>query len=586
MKIILAKTAGFCMGVRRAVEMALDANSKYINPIFTYGPLIHNSHVLNLLKEKGISVLNNIPDQGSGTVLIRAHGVSPETSQKLKKAGFSVVDATCPRVVKVQTIIKQYTEKGYASIIIGDKDHPEVIGLLGFAEKKGFVVGNIKDLDTLPEFNKAIIVAQTTQNTQFFESIKEWTNKNFPHYKIFNTICDSTERRQTEVNRLAKLVDAIIVVGGRNSGNTQRLTNTANQAGITAYQIESESELDVNAFEDIQNIAITAGASTPNWMIKRVYRALETLPFRKKQVWRKFFFTLRRSLLLTNIYVSIGAGCLCYSSLKLLGINNIFPYMLISMLYVLSMHTLNHLIGRIADTYNDPYRASFYQKHYNLLTLLAVSAGGAGLVTAYTVGPVPFLILLIMSLMGLSYNKKIIPGGFTRSNYHSIRDIPGSKTVLIALAWGIVSSVFPYLSVYGKFDLKTGLIFIWVTGMVFVRTAFFDILDMQGDRLIGKETIPILLGKERSLRLLKGILISLIVILFFSSSFHLITSLGFAVIICPIFMLIVLLIHERGSILPGIRLEFLVETLFVLAGVIALLWALFMKPGLVKWLSS
>jgi len=561
------------MGVRRAVEMALDAPNKHIKPIFTYGPLIHNPHVLNLLKEKGISVLNNIPDHGSGTILIRAHGVPPTTTKKLKKAGFSVIDATCPRVIKVQSIIKQYASQGYASIIIGDKDHPEVIGLLGFAGEKGFVVGNIKDLDTLPEFDRAIIVAQTTQNTIFFEKIKKWASREFPQYKIFYTICDSTENRQAEVNRLAGLVDAIIVVGGRNSGNTQRLTNTAKQAGKPAFQIESESELDITALENVRNIGITAGASTPNWILKRVYRTLETLPFRRKHALRRAFFAIQRSLLLTNIYVSIGAGCLCYASLKLLGIKNFFPYMLLSMLYVLSMHTLNHLTGRIEDSYNDPYRAAFYQKHYNFLTFLALSAGGAGLVTAYTMGLVPFLILLSMSIMGLAYNIKLVPESFTRIKYHRIRDIPGSKTALIALAWGIVSSVFPYLSVFGKFNLKAGLIFIWVTGMVFVRTAFFDILDMQGDRLIGKETIPILLGEKRSFRLLKGILISLIAILFFSSVFHLIKSLGFVIVICPVFIFIVLSIHERGSILPGIKLEFLVETLFILAGVIALLWS-------------
>ena len=162
------------MGVRRAVEMALDAPDKHINPIFTFGPLIHNKHVLNLLRERGISVLNNIPDPGSGTVLIRAHGVPPNTRQKLIKAGYEVLDATCPRVIKVQTIIKQHAAEGYASIIIGDKDHPEVIGLLGFTEEKGYVVGSIKDFDTLPEFNKAIIVAQTTQNTLFLEKIKNY----------------------------------------------------------------------------------------------------------------------------------------------------------------------------------------------------------------------------------------------------------------------------------------------------------------------------------------------------------------------------------------------------------------------------
>lgn len=574
MKIILAKTAGFCMGVRRAVEMALDAPDKHINPIFTFGPLIHNKHVLNLLREKGISVLNDIPDPGSGTVLIRAHGVPPEIGQKLKKAGYTVLDATCPRVIKVQSIIKQHAAQGYTSIIIGDKDHPEVIGLLGFTEEKGYVVGSIKDFDALPEFNKAIIVAQTTQNTLFFEKIKKMASQKFPHYKIFNTICDSTERRQAEVNRLAELVDVIIVVGGRNSGNTQRLTNMARQAGKQTFQIESESELDIKALEGARRIGVTAGASTPNWILRRVYRTLESLPFNRRQTWRRAFFAMQRTLLLTNIYVSIGAGCLCYACLKLLGIYNFFPYMLISILYVLSMHTLNHLTGRIENSYNDPYRAVFYEKYYNFLTFLALSAGGAGLITAYTMGLIPFLILLAMSGMGLSYNFKLVPDRFTSVKYHRIKDVPGSKTALIALAWGVVSSVFPYLSVFGKFDIKVALVFIWATGMVFVRTAFFDILDMQGDRLVGKETIPLLLGEKRSFRILKGILIGLIAIFFFSSLFQFITNLAIALIICPVFILMILSIHKRGSILPGINLEFLVETLFILAGAIALLWAI------------
>ena len=124
MKIKLAKTAGFCMGVRRAVEMVLDAPNKYEGPICTFGPLIHNPQVLELLKEKGISALHDIPDQGSGTILIRAHGVPPESKERLEKAGFCIIDATCPRVIKVQTIIRKHAKQGYASIIIGDRDHP------------------------------------------------------------------------------------------------------------------------------------------------------------------------------------------------------------------------------------------------------------------------------------------------------------------------------------------------------------------------------------------------------------------------------------------------------------------------------
>ena len=192
------------MGVRRAVEMVLDAPDEHANPIFTYGPLIHNPQVLNLLREKDIRVMKEIPAHGSGTVLIRAHGVPPSVKQQLTQADFKVIDATCPRVIKVQTIIRKHAKKDFASIIIGDKDHPEVIGLLGYARQNGHVVGSIEELEALPPFDKAIIVAQTTQNTKLFEAVKIWTADKHPHYKVFNTICDSTERRQAEVKRLAE----------------------------------------------------------------------------------------------------------------------------------------------------------------------------------------------------------------------------------------------------------------------------------------------------------------------------------------------------------------------------------------------
>ena len=320
MKIVLAKTAGFCMGVRRAVETALGALNRLTPPIYTFGPLIHNPQVLNLLKERGITVLNDIPENASGTVIIRAHGIPPSTKDKLKKAGFNIIDATCPRVIKVQTIVANHAEQGYNSIIIGDKEHPEVIGLLGFAGGKGFVAGSIKDLENLPPFDKAIIVAQTTQNTLLFEEVKKWAQINFPHYKVFDTICDSTENHQEEIRKLAKTVDAIVVVGGRNSGNTKRLTDIAKKTGKPAFHIESESELNIPDLSRAKTIALTAGASTPNWIIKRVYRSLEMLSVSKTMSLKAMWFNIQRFLLLTNIAVALGAGCLCYASSKIQGI--------------------------------------------------------------------------------------------------------------------------------------------------------------------------------------------------------------------------------------------------------------------------
>ena len=578
MKILIAKTSGFCMGVRRAVEMVLDAPDQYTKPIFTYGPLIHNPQVLNLLQSKNIQILDEIPDVGSGTVLIRAHGVPPTAKQKLKEAAFNVIDATCPRVIKVQTIIRKHAKKNFAAIIIGDKNHPEVVGLLGYARDNGYVVGSMEELEALPAFEHAIIVSQTTQNARLLKSVIAWAAKTHPHYKIYNTICDSTERRQAEVQRLAEAVDAVIVVGGHNSGNTQRLAEIARQTGKPTYHIESESELasmDTSVLASARHIGITAGASTPNWIIKKVYRALETLQVRRTQSWRRILFGLQQTLLLTNIYVSLGAGCLTYAMAKLQGFSQFFPYVLISMLYVQSMHILNHLTGNKSDQYNDPERAKFYQKYKSLLIVLALAAGGAGLVIAYSLGIFPLLLLLIMSLLGLSYNLRFVPKRFVSFRYRRIRDIPGSKTLLIAIAWGIVTAALPPLSLTGKASWVAGIIFLWTAGIVFVRTAFFDILDMQGDRIVGKETFAILLGEKRSMRLLKNMLIGLIAALILLSFFHLISYLGLVLIGWPIFFLLLLSAYEQGVLLPSIKLEFLVETNFILAGVAAFLWSVF-----------
>jgi 4-hydroxy-3-methylbut-2-enyl diphosphate reductase len=238
------------------------------------------------------------------------------------------------------------------------------------------------------------------------------------------------------------------------------------------------------------------------------------------------------------------------------------------------MHILAHLTGSKADQYNDPERANFYRKYYILLTVLALTAGSAGLVIAFTLGLFPFILLLVLSLLGLSYNQRLVPNRFFSGKYSRLRDIPGSKTFMIAAAWGIVTALLPPLSLSAETPATTLLIFLWVAGIVFVRTAFFDILDMQGDRIVGKETIAILLGEKRSLRLLKILLLILIAALLLLSAFHLVSYLGFVLVASPITLLFLLAAYERGLLLPSVKLEFLVETNFILAGVIAFMWSM------------
>ena len=578
MKIIIAKTAGFCMGVRRAVEMALDSPGKHRSPIFTYGPLIHNPQVLDLLNEKGVHIIENIPEAGEGTVLIRAHGVPPAVKKDLKKAGFAVINATCPRVIKVQAIIKKHARQGYASIIIGDRDHPEVVGLMGFAAGNGYIAGTLQELESLPAFDKAILVAQTTLNTRLFETVKNWAQAYHPYYKCFDTICDSTTQRQTEVQKMTAMVDALIVVGGKNSGNTQRLAEIAAQSGTPTYHIETASDLDVNALSVAETIGITAGASTPNWIINRVVRAVERLPYKNGAGIQKMIFSIQQALLLTNAIVAAGAGCLSYACAVLMGIDNFSPHVWISMLYVLSMHTLNNLTGLKADRYNDPEREAFYREHHLFLISIAMSSGAAGLFIAYSQGLTSFLVLLIMSILGLSYNIKLIPKTLFVGKYSRIRDISGSKTILIAVAWGVVTSLLPAISAGHSSGLKTVLVFLWATGLAFARTAFFDILDMQGDRIVGKETIPILLGEKKALRMLKTVLGIWAVLIVTASLTGILPTLGLGLFLCPAAMLALISMHENGFMLPGIRLEFLVESHFFLAGMVTLFYTVVLQP--------
>ena len=266
------------MGVRRAVETTLDLIEKENTGVSTFGPLIHNPQVLNLLEERGVKILQEIPEKESGTVIIRAHGVPPVHKEKLQMAGARVKDVTCPHVVKVQVIIKKYLKQGYGTVIIGDRNHAEVEGLMGFAGSRGQVVSNQEDVKNLQLDSPYIIVSQTTQDDTAFEELSRMVLARFPDGKVFNTICDATHKRQEEVRSLCQDVQAMVVVGGKNSANTQRLAEIAEGRGCPVFLVETEEELDLAGLSKYECVGVTAGASTPTWMISRVIKILEAIP--------------------------------------------------------------------------------------------------------------------------------------------------------------------------------------------------------------------------------------------------------------------------------------------------------------------
>jgi len=277
MEVVLAKNAGFCMGVRRAVETTLGMVQKGEADIATFGPLIHNPQVLKLLEAQGVKILEEIPAQATGAIIIRAHGIPPEEKKKLEATGARVEDATCPRVLKVQAIIARYKKDGYSTVIIGDREHAEVEGLMGYAGNSGQVVNSAADVAALCLDGPYIIVSQTTQDEYLFERLKEAILQKYPDGEVFNTICDSTHKRQAEVRQLCQEVDALVVVGGKTSANTKRLGEIAESLGCPVFMVESEQDLEPQALQGYGRVGVTAGASTPNWVINRIVEVLRNI---------------------------------------------------------------------------------------------------------------------------------------------------------------------------------------------------------------------------------------------------------------------------------------------------------------------
>jgi 4-hydroxy-3-methylbut-2-enyl diphosphate reductase len=279
MRVRIAKSSGFCFGVKRAFEIALrEAKMTESGSVFTDGPLIHNPQALKLLRNQGIKLLEEIKRNNiKGTIIIRSHGVSPERRNELEKTGARIVDATCPKVKKVQSVIDQYARKGFYVVIIGDKSHAEVKGLLGHANEKGIAIQTECDLKKLPSPAKFCVVAQTTQSRERFTLLSEKIKKRFPGALIFDTICETNRNRQEELKNLCNLVDAVIVVGGKESANTKRLVEIAKSKGKPTFFVESEDELVLDKLKNFKEVGIIGGASTPDWVLSRILSKLEKL---------------------------------------------------------------------------------------------------------------------------------------------------------------------------------------------------------------------------------------------------------------------------------------------------------------------
>ena len=289
MPIKLAKRTGFCFGVKRAVEMAEDILKKERKSC-SLGSIIHNAQVVEDLSRKGLKVISNIDDARSGCLIISSHGISPRVADEISKRSLKLVDTTCPFVTNAQDMTRSLSEAGYKVIIVGDVNHPEVKALVDFAHQKAYVVKDAKGIKALriKPNEKIGVLSQTTQSMDnFIASISAIIDKKPKELRVFNTICKDAQDRQVAAYELARTVDLMLIVGGKNSANTKRLLDVCKEVLGKSYIVETEADLRSSWFKDVYTVGLTSGASTPEEIVRRVSSAVKTKlknhPLRKRK---------------------------------------------------------------------------------------------------------------------------------------------------------------------------------------------------------------------------------------------------------------------------------------------------------------
>jgi 4-hydroxy-3-methylbut-2-enyl diphosphate reductase len=270
MKIILAESAGFCFGVKRATSMAFDAAEHY-HQICSLGPIIHSPQLVKKLEEKGVRVIENVEEIPEGAVIIRSHGVTSVELDRILERELNIVDATCPFVKKAQDHAALLSREGYVVILVGEAEHPEVQGIVSYArDGEVFVVADRRQAEELPRKSRIGVVAQTTQSFENLRQVVEVCLEKSKELRVFNTICSATTVRQNEARNIARQVDMMLVIGGFNSANTNRLAQICIEIQPQTHHVETAEQIEAAWFTGVSTVGITAGASTPRWIIDEV----------------------------------------------------------------------------------------------------------------------------------------------------------------------------------------------------------------------------------------------------------------------------------------------------------------------------
>jgi len=564
MGVFVARTAGFCWGVRRAVDRVITELKKGRKPFSVYGPLVHNPSVMEALAERGVSICSDPAKLNGGTLFLRTHGVTLEERRWLNSLSVRIKDLTCPRVGRALAIARGRNRDGYSVIILGEPGHQEVKALRSCAGDRSIVISGPIEAAELTGLARPFLLSQTTQSTENFDETLKVLKKRFPDLESVSTICDSASRRQAELRELCPRADCVVVVGGRQSANTSLLARIAAEEGLPVFHVESHNELNADDLEGFRNILVTAGASTPNWCIRKVReKLLEIQGIRGSGRIR----TLIRNLIFANFHIPPIALIVGVAGSRLLGGAGWRLSIFCSALVLFAFHTLTAVFESTMSRFASQKRQEFVMRNRGMLVSVALLSLAGSLLLSLSLSTVWMIVLGLSVLLFLLYSlplmlrKKLLPGG--------LRMIPGSRDVLFALGWAFLLALLPALTLIGSHRLPE--ILVWPASLFLLflaRSIFLDLVDLQGDALMGLDTIPLSLGAERSRKMLLvcAFLSSLIQIL--SVLFGVMPPAALGFLAAPVWLTTGLVMLERSALPTELAVRTVADGSLLVAGLV------------------
>ena len=504
MKIKVAENTGFCMGVRKAVLNIVNKINNDTETIYVYGPLIHNPQTIAILQSRGLITIDSLENIKGKTVAIRTHGIPRESLQILKQDALQIINLTCPRVARVQGLVKKYSRDGYFIIIIGDDHHAEVESVKSYANSGVAVIASIQDIQSIEKADKYIVVAQTTFDEFLFEKITKQLKAKFENILIFNTICDSTHKRQNDVIKaINEGIDTLIVVGGKNSANTKRLASLGKNSDIKTFHIETEEELLDKDFKDSKYVLVTAGASTPGWIINNVLEKLYAISTKYINPLLQIIIHFLEIATRLNIISSLASFFMTLLIEHLTGIWSDYKLPSISSLFIFIMYAVNNYFLKDTLKIANPFKYRIHNNNHYIILISTITAITASIIISYNIKSFAYtLIFYSILIAGMVFSTKqmqIIVDKFLPA---FIQKIYAIKTIPANIGWITISLLLPivYSFEISSLEIASNIssfsLIIFLSYIIISRNLLLDLIGFGGDLIFGNITLPILFGLE------------------------------------------------------------------------------------------